>query len=125
MDAVVLSDRSARGRKYAYTFVDMGPTTYQEGFTLVKRSDLYDAFFPMILKLRSRFQRHHNYPLCAELLVDCAGEHVSAEFGKRCEAHDIHLQFPSTRKENMGLAEVIMKHTELGMKTQMLEVVED
>ena len=40
----------------------------------------------------------------------------------RGQAHDIHLQFPSTRKENMGLAEVIMKHTELGMKTQMLEV---
>ena len=35
------------------------------------------------------------------------------EFGKRCEEHDIHLQFFSTRKENMGLAEVIMKHSEL------------
>ena len=64
------SVRSSRGRKYAYTFVDMGPTTYQEGFTMVQRSDLYDAFFPMIVKLRCRFQRRHNYSLCAELLVD-------------------------------------------------------
>ena len=35
MDAFVVSHRSDRGRKYAYTYIDMGPSGYFEGFTLV------------------------------------------------------------------------------------------
>ena len=34
MDAFVVSHRSDRGRKYAYTYIDMGPSGYFEGFTL-------------------------------------------------------------------------------------------
>jgi hypothetical protein len=86
------SVRSSRGRKYAYTFVDMGPTTYQEGFTLVKRSDLYDAFFPMIVKLRCRFQRRHNYSLCAELLVDKSISEIKSKLCKRAVITAAHVQ---------------------------------
>ena len=86
------SVRSSRGRKYAYTFVDMGPTTYQEGFTLVKRSDLYDAFFPMIVKLRCRFQRRHNYSLCAELLVDKSNLNSANEQSSQQRTYNTELK---------------------------------
>jgi hypothetical protein len=44
MDAVVFSNRSKRGRKYGYIFICMGPSGYQEGFTLVNQSDLCEVF---------------------------------------------------------------------------------
>ena len=51
MDAFVVSHRSDRGRKYAYTYIDMGPSGYFEGFTLVLRSDLCSQFFPKVNRL--------------------------------------------------------------------------
>ena len=121
MDAFVVSHRSDRGRKYAYTYIDMGPSGYFEGFTLTLRSDLCMQFFPKVKEFRSKFQKEHNHPLFRELLVDCAGEHISEEFKKGCRDYEIDLQFGSTRKESMGLAEATMKHRELGMKNGMLE----
>ena len=122
MDAIVFNARSNRGRKYAYVFVCQGPSSYQEGFTLVLRSDIIDVFFPMVEAFRLRFAGRHPWPLFAELLVDCAGEHTSKAFRDKCREHGIELIFPSMRKQNMGLAEVTMKHTEMGIKTSMLEV---
>lgn len=121
MDAVVISHRSDRGRKYAYTYIDMGPSGYFEGFTLVLRSDLCSQFFPKVKEMRSKFQKDHNHPIFRELLVDCAGEHVSEAFKKGCIDYEIDLQYGSTRKQSMGLVEATMKHRELGMKNGMLE----
>ena len=121
MDAIVFSHRSYRGRKYAYTFIDESPSGYLEGFTLVLRSDLCDVFFEQVRVFRKRFQPEWNYPLFRELKVDCAGEHVSAQFQAGCIDNDIDLQYGSDRKENMGLAEVTMKHRELGTKKGMIE----
>jgi hypothetical protein len=107
------SDRSSRGRKYAYTFVDMGPTTYQEGFTLVKRSDLYDAFFPMIVKLRCRFQRHHNYSLCAELLVDKSNQTSK----QKSNLNSANEQSSQQRTCNTELKEFVMAGVLCDVKT--------
>ena len=77
MDAVVFSTRSKRGRKYGYIFICMGPSGYQEGFTLVNRSDLCDVFFPILERLRERFAGCQPHEILKELLVDAAGEHMS------------------------------------------------
>jgi hypothetical protein len=122
MDAMVLSNRSFDGKKYAYMFIDMGPSGYCEGFTLVHRSDLCEVFFPMVERLRARFGGSQPLNLFRQLLVDCAGEHISEKFLAKCVEHNIERQLPSTRKENMGLAEITMKNCEMNMKSMMLEV---
>ena len=71
--------------------------------------------------MRSKFQKDHNHPIFRELLVDCAGEHVSEQFKQGCIDYEIDLQYGSTRKQSMGLVEATMKHRELGMKNGMLE----
>ena len=91
---------------HAYMFIDMGPSGYCEGFTLVHRSDLCEVFFPMVEKLRARFGGSQPLNLFRQLLVDCAGEHISEKFLAKCVEHNIERQLPSTRKENMGLAEI-------------------
>ena len=111
------SVRSSRGRKYAYTFVDMGPTTYQEGFTLVKRSDLYDAFFPMIVKLRCRFQRHHNYSLCAELLVDKSNQISNQKSNQKSNLNSANEQSSQQRTYNTELKEFVMAGVLCDVKT--------
>eukprot|EP01048_Picozoa_sp_COSAG05_P023212 COSAG05_NODE_4931_length_1322_cov_1.440720_1_plen_264_part_00 len=93
MDAFVVSHRSDRGRKYAYTYIDTGSSSYFEGFTLVLRSDLCSQFLAKVKDLRNRFQKDHNHPLFRELLVDCAGEHVSEQFKQGCLDNQIDLQY--------------------------------
>ena len=122
MDAVVFSSRSRRGRKYGYIFICMGPSGYQEGFTLVNRSDLCSVFFPMVERLRERFAGCQPHEIFKELLVDAAGEHISEEFKDKCVELGIVHKLPSTRKQSMGLAEITMKKSEINMKTMMLEV---
>ena len=78
------------------------------------RSDIIDVFFPMVEAFRLRFAGRHPWPLFAELMVDCDGEHTSAVFRDKRKEHGIELIFPSMRKQNMGLAEVTMKHAEMG-----------
>ena len=44
-----------------------------------------------------------------ESVVDAAGEHISEEFKEKCVEFGIVHKMPSTRKQNMGLAEITMK----------------
>ena len=80
MDAMVLSHRSYDGEKYAYVIRDKGPSSYQIGFTLVRRSDLVSTLFPIVRKFRSAYKDNHAHELFKELQLGCAGEHISAEF---------------------------------------------
>ena len=121
MDAMVLSHRSYDGEKYAYVIRDKGPSSYHIGFTLVRRSDLVNTLFPIVKEFRSTYQGDHAHELFKELQLDCAGEHISAEFQETASKNGIIIMYGSDRKENMGLAEVTMQHTELGMKSIMLE----
>ena len=117
MDAMVLSHRSYDGEKYAYVIRDKGPSSYHIGFTLVRRSDLVNTLFPIVKEFRSTYQGDHAHELFKELQLDCAGEHISAEFQETASKNGIIIMYGSDRKENMGLAEVTMQHTELGMKS--------
>jgi len=76
----------------------------------------------MVERLRARFGGSQPLNLFRQLLVDCAGEHISEKFLAKCVEHNIERQLPSTRKENMGLAEITMKNCEMNMKSMMLEV---
>ena len=67
------------------------------------------------------YQGDHAHELFKELQLDCAGEHISADFQEAAIKNGIIIMYGSDRKENMGLAEVTMQHTELGMKSIMLE----
>ena len=82
------------------------------GFTLVRRSDLINTLFPIMKDFRSTYQGDHAHELFKELQLDCAGEHISAEFQEAAITNGIIIMYGSDRKENMGLAEVTTTATD-------------